>query len=69
VKELQAQDGTALDSWLATANLFGMINWFYHWYDPKRSRVGLDDLAAHQTALFLDGYVGASSGRGDRGGA
>lgn len=69
VTELWGGRGAALDSWLATANLFGMLNWFYHWYDPERSRVSLDDLAAHQTALFLDGYVGASSGRGDRGGA
>ncbi len=57
VKELQPRGGDASDSWLATANLFGMLNWFYQWYDPERSRVSLDDLAAQQTALFLDGYV------------
>jgi hypothetical protein len=34
-----------------------MINWFYQWYDAGRSKVGLDDLAAQQTALFLDGYL------------
>ena len=34
-----------------------MINWFYQWYDPGRSQVSLDDLAAQQTALFLDGYI------------
>jgi len=67
VKELQLESGVGLDPWLATANLFGLLNWVYQWYDPRRSRVSLDDLAAHQTALFLDGYVGASSGRGDRG--
>lgn len=61
VKELQPQQGTSLDSWLATANLFGMLNWFYQWYDSERSRVSLDDLAAQQTALFLDGYIKASS--------
>jgi AcrR family transcriptional regulator len=49
-------------SWLATANLFGMLNWFYQWYDAERSRVGLDELAAQQTALFLDGYVASASG-------
>jgi AcrR family transcriptional regulator len=57
VRELQPKQGAPRDSWLATANLFGMINWFYQWYDAGRSRVGLDDLAAQQTALFLDGYV------------
>jgi AcrR family transcriptional regulator len=67
VRELQPKRGARLDSWIATANLFGMINWFYQWYDPGRSRVSLDDLAAEQTALFLDGYV-ASTSSGDDGG-
>jgi AcrR family transcriptional regulator len=57
VRELQPDEGSRLGSWLATANLFGMINWFYQWYDPGRSRVSLDDLAEQQTALFLDGYI------------
>ena len=57
VKALPTKRGAAVDSWLATANLFGMINWFYQWYDAGRSRVSLDDLAAQQTALFLDGYI------------
>jgi AcrR family transcriptional regulator len=57
VKGLQAEQGARLDSWIATANLFGMINWFYQWYDAGRSQVSLDDLAAQQTALFLDGYI------------
>ena len=57
VKELEPEGGTSLNSWIATANLFGMINWFYQWYDAGRSQVSLDDLAAQQTALFLDGYI------------
>ncbi len=57
VKELQPKRKDQLDSWLATANLFGMVNWFYQWYDAERSRVSLDDLAAQQTTLFLDGYI------------
>jgi len=61
VKELQPKQETSLNSWLATANLFGMINWFYQWYDAGRSRVSLDDLAAQQTALFLDGYTARES--------
>jgi len=67
VKELQP-DRSSLRSWLATANLFGMLNWFYQWYDAERSRVSLDDLAAQQTALFLDGYMAcAPSDDDDRG--
>jgi AcrR family transcriptional regulator len=57
VRALPPKQGAGVDSWLATANLFGMINWFYQWYDAGRSRVSLDDLAAQQTALFLDGYI------------
>ena len=56
VSELQPEQEARLSSWIATANLFGMINWFYQWYDAGRSQVSLDDLAAQQTALFLDGY-------------
>jgi AcrR family transcriptional regulator len=67
VKELQPQPDDPLRSWLATANLFGMLNWFYQWYDAERSHVSLDDLAAQQTALFLDGFI-ASASIDDRGG-
>ncbi len=68
IQQLPAKPDGPLDSWLATANLFGMLNWFYQWYDPERSRVSLDDLAAQQTALFLGGYVAPEPGdhlRGD----
>ena len=61
VKELQPEEEARLGSWLATANLFGMLNWFYQWYDAERTRVSLDDLAAQQTALFLDGYIASAS--------
>ena len=66
VKELRPAHEAPLGSWLATANLFGMLNWFYQWYSAERSRVSLDDLAAQQTALFLDGYAAPKTG-GDRG--
>jgi AcrR family transcriptional regulator len=67
VKALHPARGASRGSWLATANLFGMINWFYQWYDAGRSRIGLDDLAARQTTLFLDGYFACGSGAEDRG--
>lgn len=57
VKELPPKPNAPIDSWLATVNLFGMINWFYQWYDPARSAVSADDVATQQTALFLDGYA------------
>ncbi len=65
VKDLEPKQGGRLGSWLATANLFGMMNWFYQWYDAGRSRVSLDDLAAQQTALFLDGYYASTSNEDD----
>jgi len=68
VKELQPQSDAPLRSWLATANLFGMLNWFYQWYDAERTRVSLDDLAAQLTTLFLDGYVASTSASADHGG-
>ena len=67
VKELAPAQGAPLGSWLATANLFGMLNWFYQWYDAERSRVSLDDLAAQQAALFLDGFSAFTSSDDDRG--
>jgi AcrR family transcriptional regulator len=62
VRELKPNRGTGLNSWIATANLFGMINWFYQWYEAGRSQVSLDDLAAQQTALFLDGFIAGGTG-------
>jgi AcrR family transcriptional regulator len=59
-----APEHPPLQSWLATANLFGMLNWFYQWYDADRGRVSLVELAEQQTALFLDGYVTSASGQG-----
>jgi AcrR family transcriptional regulator len=67
VKELQPHQTAPVSSWLATANLFGMLNWFYQWYNAERPRLSLDDLASQQTALFLDGYI-ASASNAQRGG-
>lgn len=37
IGELQAQDGSrAIDLRVATFALFGMMNWIYTWYQPKR---------------------------------
>lgn len=67
VKELQPPHCNPLNTWLATTNLFGMLNWFHQWYDADRTPVSLDDLAARQSALFLDGYI-ASASKDDSGG-
>lgn len=69
VKDLRPCSDDPRRSWLATANLFGMLNWFFPWYDAERARVGFDELAAQQTALFLDGYVGSVSDGDEEGDA
>ena len=61
IKALPPKPEAPVDTWLATANLFGMLNWFYQWYDPQSSHVSLDELATQQTALFLDGYAGPTN--------
>ncbi len=65
VRGLHASCSLSLDSWLATASLFGMLNWLYQWYKPDRAQVSLDHLAEQQIALFLNGY--AASGNNKRG--
>jgi len=65
IKAIQPQQRAPLPSWIATANLFGMLNWFYQWYDAERTPVSLDDLAAQQTALFLDGYIASAPSDAD----
>jgi len=63
VKALPPRTKSRRHSWLATANLFGMINWFYQWYDAGQAKVSLDELADQQVALFLDGYAAPAPAR------
>jgi hypothetical protein len=45
-----------LDRHVATMSLFGMLNWLYRWYDPKRGRSpnGVANQIANQ---FLHGLL------------
>lgn len=67
VRDLRPERGRRPGSWLATANLFGMLNWFYQWYESGRIRPDLDDLASQQAGLFLDGYLASAPGGGGGG--
>jgi len=58
VRELTAQYRSLLDPWLATANIFGMLNWLYQWYELKAGRISPDELAAQQLELILWGLKG-----------
>lgn len=51
-----------LDANLATLILFGMLNWIYMWYDPKRNK-SVSELADQIYRLFVNGLA---SGRADR---
>jgi AcrR family transcriptional regulator len=51
---------SALDRHMATMSLFGMLNWLYRWYDPKRGR-SPTAVASQLAAQFLNGVL--DSGR------
>lgn len=53
----QAAEG-AMDPHVATMSLFGMLNWLYRWYDPKRGRSPAT-VANQLAAEFLHGLHGA----------
>ena len=49
----------ALDRHVATMSLFGMLNWLYRWYDPKRGRS--PSWVANQIAeQFIHGLLGTA---------
>ena len=59
VFEAHAPQST-LDRRVATMSLFGMLNWLYRWYNPKRDRSPSG--VANQIALqFLHGTIGAAA--------
>ena len=71
VKQLGTDSADRRDSWLATANLFGMLNWIYMWY-PAKEGARCEALADQLLTLFLEGYLprearGAHAGREDEG--
>ncbi|MEW6456240.1 MAG: TetR/AcrR family transcriptional regulator [Acidobacteriota bacterium] len=44
---------------VSTLCLFGMLNWFYTWYDPNKDLKG-KELVEHVKELFLNGFIGRS---------
>jgi AcrR family transcriptional regulator len=46
-----------VDIRVATFSLFGMMNWIYNWYDPRRD-VDVAGLSNNITRLFLSGFLG-----------
>jgi len=46
-----------VDVRVATFSLFGMMNWIYNWYDPRKD-VDVAGLSNNMTRLFLSGFLG-----------
>jgi TetR/AcrR family transcriptional regulator, cholesterol catabolism regulator len=46
-----------VDVRVATFSLFGMMNWIYNWYNPRKD-VDVAGLANNITRLFLSGFLG-----------
>lgn len=46
-----------VDIRVATFSLFGMMNWIYNWYDPRKD-VDVAGLSRNITRLFLSGFLG-----------
>ena len=46
-----------IDVRVATFSLFGMMNWIYNWYNPRKD-VDVAGLSNNITRLFLSGFLG-----------
>jgi hypothetical protein len=62
IAELPRQNrGKAIDLRVATFALFGMMNWIYTWYQPKRD-LPFPQLIEQMLRIYFFGLVNASSG-------
>jgi hypothetical protein len=46
-----------IDIRVATFSLFGMMNWIYNWYNPRKD-VDVTGLSQNITRIFLSGFMG-----------
>jgi TetR/AcrR family transcriptional regulator, cholesterol catabolism regulator len=53
-RERQIKD---VDIRVATFSLFGMMNWIYNWYNPRKD-VDVAGLSSNITRIFLSGFLG-----------
>jgi AcrR family transcriptional regulator len=61
IGELQGQDGgKAIDLRVATFALFGMMNWIYTWYQPKRD-LPFPQLIEQMLRIYFFGLLNAGS--------
>ena len=52
-----------VDIRVAAFSLFGMMNWIYNWYDPRKD-LDVASLSQNMTTLFLSGLLGAKDSAG-----
>ncbi len=58
ITEIGRQFGAeSVDVRVATFSLFGMMNWIYNWYNPRKD-VDVAGLSQNMTRLFLTGFLG-----------
>jgi TetR/AcrR family transcriptional regulator, cholesterol catabolism regulator len=55
----------SVDIRVATFSLFGMMNWIYNWYRPKKD-VDVAGLSQNITRLFLSGFLGDNEVEAER---
>jgi AcrR family transcriptional regulator len=57
VSEIERKHGrSGLDVWISTTCLFGMLNWIYMWYDPRKG-ISERRLSEQLVKLFLNGFL------------
>ena len=54
-----------IDIRVAAFSLFGMMNWIYNWYNPRKD-VDVAGLSRNITRIFLSGFLGDKSGKAER---
>ncbi|HYP25650.1 MAG TPA: TetR/AcrR family transcriptional regulator [Blastocatellia bacterium] len=54
-----------VDVRVATFSLFGMMNWIYNWYNPRKD-VDAAGLSQNITALFLSGFLGGKAPQAEK---
>jgi AcrR family transcriptional regulator len=57
LREIAAEHKVEIDLRVAAFSLFGMMNWIYNWYDPKKD-VDVEGLSQNITRMFLSGLIG-----------
>jgi AcrR family transcriptional regulator len=57
MSEIEKRHGRSrLDVWISTTCLFGMLNWIYIWFDPRKGISG-KRLSEQLAKLFLSGFL------------